>query len=31
MPRTVLRYAIEHLDKDQRADYMTRKKIQPRP
>jgi 3-methyladenine DNA glycosylase AlkD len=31
MPRTALRYAIEHLDKDQRADYMTRKKIQPRP
>jgi 3-methyladenine DNA glycosylase AlkD len=31
MPRTVLRYAIEHLDKDQRSDYMTRKKLQPRP
>jgi hypothetical protein len=30
MPWTVLRYAIEHLDKDQRANYMTRK-IQPRP
>jgi hypothetical protein len=27
----VLRYAIEHLDKDQRSDYMTRKKLQPRP
>jgi hypothetical protein len=26
----VLRYAIEHLDKDQRSDYMTRKS-QPRP
>jgi 3-methyladenine DNA glycosylase AlkD len=31
MPRTVLRYAIEHLDNDQRANYMTRKNIQPRP
>jgi 3-methyladenine DNA glycosylase AlkD len=30
MPRTMLRYAIEHLDKDQRANYMT-KKVQPRP
>ena len=31
MARTVLRYAIEHLDKDRRSDYMTRKKIQSRP
>jgi hypothetical protein len=26
MPRTLLRYAIEHLDKDQRAHYMSLKK-----
>jgi 3-methyladenine DNA glycosylase AlkD len=30
MPRTMLRYAIEHLDKDQRANYMT-KKMRSRP
>jgi 3-methyladenine DNA glycosylase AlkD len=31
MPRTALRYAIEHLDKDQRADYLSRKKVKPQP
>jgi 3-methyladenine DNA glycosylase AlkD len=31
MPRTALRYAIEHLDNDQRADYLSRKKLQPQP
>jgi 3-methyladenine DNA glycosylase AlkD len=31
MPRTALRYAIEHLDKDQRADYLSRKKVEPGP
>jgi 3-methyladenine DNA glycosylase AlkD len=29
MPRTALRYAIEHLDQDQRADYLGRRKARP--
>lgn len=28
MPRTLLRYAIEHLDKDQRDHYLSMKKVQ---
>jgi 3-methyladenine DNA glycosylase AlkD len=31
MPRTALRYAIEHLDKDRRADYLSRKEVKPQP
>jgi 3-methyladenine DNA glycosylase AlkD len=27
MPRTMLRYAIEHLDQDQRASYLRMKRV----
>jgi 3-methyladenine DNA glycosylase AlkD len=27
MPRTALRYAIEHFDKEQRAHYLSMKKV----
>jgi 3-methyladenine DNA glycosylase AlkD len=30
MPRTALRYAIEHLDKNQRAHYLGMKKVDKR-
>jgi hypothetical protein len=31
MPRTLLRYSIEHLDKQQREHYMGRKQLEKKP